>query len=97
MALTQSRRLHHQEISAAKAGDIATLSTLWTNDAVALPPGELPMIEVDAIREWLKKGRDSGGRFEITEHRINFHEIRVLGDETIEWVRIRFSTRHTRR
>jgi len=86
-------RLHHQDITAARAGDIATLATLWTNDAVALPPGELPVIGIDAIREWLKKGQEGGGRFEITEYRIDFQETRVLGDETIEWGRTRVSMR----
>jgi len=86
-------RLHEQDVAAAKAGDIATLATLWTDDAVALPPGEQPVIGIAAIREWLKKGQDSGGRFEITEYRIDFQETRVLGDETIEWGRTRVSMR----
>jgi uncharacterized protein (TIGR02246 family) len=86
-------RLHQRDIAAAKAGDIATLATLWTDDAVALPPGEQPVIGIGAIREWLKKGQESGGRFEITEYRIDFQETRVLGDEAIEWGRTRVSMR----
>jgi uncharacterized protein (TIGR02246 family) len=86
-------RLHQQDIAAAKAGDSATLATLWTDDAVALPPGEQPVIGIDAIREWLKKGQESGRRFEITEYRIDFQETRVLGDEAIEWGRTRVSMR----
>ena len=91
--LVAIERLHQLDIAAAKAGDIATLATLWTDDAVALPPGAQPVIGIDAIREWLKQGQESGGRFEITEYRIDFQETRVLGDETIEWGRIRVSMR----
>lgn len=91
--LVAIERLHQLDIAAAKAGDIATLATLWTDDAVALPPGAQPVIGIDAIREWLKQGQESGGRFEITEYRIDFQETRVLCDETIEWGRIRVSMR----
>jgi len=50
-------QLHARDSAAAKVGDVETLTTLWTADAVALPPGEQPIIGIDAIRGWLNKNR----------------------------------------
>jgi uncharacterized protein (TIGR02246 family) len=91
--LAAIEQLHHKDVAAAKAGDTATLATLWTDDAVALPPGEQPVVGIDAIREWLKKGQAGTGRFEITEYKIDFEEVHVLGKEAVEWGRTRISMR----
>jgi ketosteroid isomerase-like protein len=53
--LAAIEQLHQRDVAAAKAGDTATLATLWTDDAVALPPGEQPVVGIDVIREWPKK------------------------------------------
>ena len=42
--LAAIEKLHEKDLAAAKIGDIATLATLWTDDAVALPPGEPPVV-----------------------------------------------------
>jgi uncharacterized protein (TIGR02246 family) len=91
--LAAIERLHQQDITAAKAGDVATLATLWADNAVALPPGERPVIGIDAIREWLKRDQESAGKFEITEYKIDFQEIHVLGSEAVEWGRTRVAMR----
>jgi ketosteroid isomerase-like protein len=42
--LAAIEQLHQKDVAAAKAGDTATLATLWTDDAVVLPPGEQPVV-----------------------------------------------------
>ncbi|HLK68627.1 MAG TPA: SgcJ/EcaC family oxidoreductase [Bryobacteraceae bacterium] len=85
--------LHKKDAAASKAGDVDTLATLWTADAVALPPGEEPVIGIDAIRAWLNRSRMDTTKFEITEYVMDFQELRVIGDEAIEWGRTRAAMR----
>ncbi len=80
-------RLHQKDIAAAKVNDVDTLATLWTDDAVALPPGEQPVIGIDAIRAWLNKGRMDTDKVEITEYAMDFKEVHVAGNEAYEWAR----------
>lgn len=80
-------QLHKRDAAAAKKGDLATLAELWTDDAVALPPGEPPVIGIDAIREWLAKSQPDSSAVEIIDYVLDFKEIKILGDEAIEWGR----------
>ena len=80
-------QLHARDAKAAKAGDVATLATLWTVDAVALPPGEPPVVGIDAIRQWLFKGKMDTSKFEVTEYAMDFQEVQIVGDEAFEWAR----------
>jgi hypothetical protein len=61
-------QLHQKDVAAAKAGDTAALATPWTDDTVALPPGEQPVVGIDVIREWLKKR--PGARRKTRNHRV---------------------------
>ena len=36
--------LHEKDAAASKTRDLATLMSLWTDDSVALPPSEAPII-----------------------------------------------------
>ena len=51
------------------------------------------MVGIDAIRGWLKKGQAGAARFEITEYKIDFEEVHVLGKEAVEWGRTRIAVR----
>jgi uncharacterized protein (TIGR02246 family) len=82
-------QLHTRDAAAAKKGDIQTLSELWTDDAVALPPGEPPVIGIDAIRKWLRVNQSDPSKVEILEYALDFEEVKVNGDEAIEWGRTR--------
>jgi uncharacterized protein (TIGR02246 family) len=79
--------LHKRDAAAAKKGDLATLAELWTDDAVALPPGEPPVIGIDAIRKWLAKSQPDSSALEVIDYVLDFKEIKILGDEAIEWGR----------
>lgn len=86
-------QLHRKDAVAAKAGDVSTLATLWTDDAVALPPGEQPVIGIAAIRDWLQRTRLDTTKFEITEYVLDFQELRISGDQAFEWARTSMSMR----
>jgi uncharacterized protein (TIGR02246 family) len=80
-------QLHQRDAAAAKSGDVATLVGLWTEDAVALPPGESPVIGIEAIRKWLAKSQAETSAVEIVDYVLDFKEVKILGDEAIEWAR----------
>jgi len=91
--LAAIQALHARDEAAAKASDVAALADLWTADAVALPPGEEPVIGIGAIRAWLAKGRVDTSKLEIVEYAMDFKEVRVLGDEAYEWARTHVTVR----
>jgi uncharacterized protein (TIGR02246 family) len=80
-------QLHKRDAAAAKKGDLATLAELWTDDAVALPPGEPPVIGIEAIRKWLAKRQPDSSAVEVIDYVLDFKEVKILGDEAIEWGR----------
>lgn len=86
-------QLHKRDAAASKKGDLATLAELWTDDAVALPPGEPPVIGIDAIRKWLAKSQPDSSAVEIIDYALDFKEVKILGDEAIEWGRISVALR----
>ena len=85
--LTAIEQLHRRDAAAAKKGDLATLAELWTDDAVALPPGEPPVVGIDAIRKWLAKSQSDSSAVEIIDYVLDFKEVKILGDEAVEWGR----------
>lgn len=82
---TALQQFYDKDKTASGAGDWLTLAMLWTDDAVALPPGEQPIIGIDAIRSWLKRGRLDSSKVDITEYSIKIHAVSVCGDTAIEW------------
>jgi len=80
-------QLHKRDAAAAKTGDVATLAALWTEDAVALPPGEPPVVGIEAIRKWLAKSQTDTAAVEIVDYVLDFQEVKIMGDEAIEWGR----------
>ena len=85
--LAAIERLHQRDAAAAKIGDMQTLMELWTVDGVALPPGEPPVKGIEAIRAWLGKSADDRQKFEITSYVMDFQEVKLFGDDAVEWAR----------
>jgi len=77
--------LHKKDVAASKARDLATLVSLWTDDGVALPPGEDPIIGKEAIQLWLQRDLEQERDYQITEYVHNFEEIEILGEWAFEW------------
>ncbi|MBV8551073.1 MAG: nuclear transport factor 2 family protein [Acidobacteriaceae bacterium] len=78
-------QLHAKDAAAAKAGDVSTLETLWTADAVALPPGEEPVIGIEAIRAWLHRTQGDPSKVQTTQYQLDFREVTLAGNEAVEW------------
>jgi uncharacterized protein (TIGR02246 family) len=81
--LAAIEQLHKRDAAAAKKGDAAALADLWTDDAVALPPGEPPVIGIEAIRKWLAKSRPDASAVEVVDYVLDFKEVTILGVEAI--------------
>ena len=87
--------LHERDEAAAQNHDGDTLQTLWTDDIVVLPPKGEPVIgreaNLVALREQIEQLKET----EITEYRLDFEEVQVLGDRAFEWGRYRGVSRPT--
>ena len=87
MDLAAIEQLHRRDAAASKSGDVASLAALWTDDAVALPPGEAPVVGIEAIRKWLAASQPDPSAVEIVDYVLEFKEVTIRGEEAIEWGR----------
>lgn len=77
--------LHERDERAAVAGDTAALAALWSEDIVALPPGQPPVRGADEMREELRARLRSGPRWETLEYELDFEEVVIVDDIAYEW------------
>lgn len=85
--------LHKKDIAASKAGDIALLASLWTDDGIALLPNHEPVIGINAIRQWLNASRLDTTKVEIVEYTLDFQEVQVVEDTAFEWAQSQVTVR----
>ncbi len=78
-------KLHRRDAEASRTGDFDTLLSLWTDDAVMLPPEGPPVVGIDAIRKLMLRGRDQRAAIIVTEYVQDFQELLILGDTAFEW------------
>ena len=78
--------LRRRDIAASKSQDAEGLAALWTEDGVALPPGQAPTVESErsrpALHGWWKPAAASS-RSSITKR--NSRRRRFVGDHAFEW------------
>jgi uncharacterized protein (TIGR02246 family) len=91
--LAAIERLHREDSAAAKKGDARALLALWTADGIALPPGEQPVEGTAALRAWLEKSSGESDKYEISDYTMNFQEIKIYGNEAVEWARTSVTVR----
>ena len=77
--------LDEKDIAAYRTRDLANLMSLWTDDGVALPPGEDPIVGKGAIQAWIQGNLAQDRDYQITEYVHNFEEIEILGEWAFEW------------
>ncbi len=77
--------LHDKDMAASKTKDLTILMSLWTDDGVALPPGEDPVIGEEALQAWLQRDLEQDRDYQITEYVHSFEEIEILGEWAFEW------------
>lgn len=83
--LAKIKQLHEMDWTASKAHDIETLRTLWTEDAVLLPPGLEPIIGDEAIWAFMQAQLPEMMSYDILDYIHDFEEIEILGDWAYEW------------
>ena len=77
--------LHQTDMRASKAGDYSTLRTLFSDDAVVLPPGGRMIRGRDALDASFASMANHTPSTEVLEYRFDWHEIEVCGDYAFEW------------
>ncbi len=77
--------LRRRDEVASKAWDVETLAALWTEDAVAIAPGQAPTRGRAAIRSSLDVMKLASVDIEVLEYEERFEETLLLGDHAVEW------------
>ena len=85
--LMSIERLRNADVAASKAYDAEGLAALFTEDAVALGPGQPPVRGIEAIRAGLRRMVASLD-LEVLDYEETFEETLLFGDTAIEWGRI---------
>lgn len=85
--------LRRRDVAASKALDVEGLASLWTDDCVALAPGQPPARGKARIRSQLAAMAAWARDNEIVEYEEEFEELEILGDTAIEWGHIRGAER----
>ncbi|HEX6066484.1 MAG TPA: DUF4440 domain-containing protein [Longimicrobiales bacterium] len=86
--------LHRIDMAASKAGDLRTLRTLMSDDAVVLPPGGRMLRGRAALDQSFARMADVPRTTEVLDYRFDWHEIRLCGDYAFEWGYILGEERH---
>jgi uncharacterized protein (TIGR02246 family) len=81
------QRLRDADVAASKAYDAEGLAALFTDDAVALGPGQPPVRGIAAIRAGLRRMVASLD-IEVLDYKEAFEETLLFGDTAVEWGRI---------
>lgn len=90
------QQLRERDIEASKAGDFKTLESLFTDDSVVMPPGT-DFIRGRAERDrTMAEIRDTMSPYEVLEYREDFEELRIYGDDAVEWGTISGKVREKR-
>jgi ketosteroid isomerase-like protein len=84
--------LRRRDEAASKAYDVQALAELWTQDAVALPPGG-PVKRGPELRAGLARMAEAARGTEVLDYREVFEETLVFGDTAVEWGHIEGSER----
>ncbi|HLJ17936.1 MAG TPA: SgcJ/EcaC family oxidoreductase [Bryobacteraceae bacterium] len=83
--LAQIQELHARDVAASKAADFETLKSLFTDDAVVMPPASGFVRGRSAIARNMAKVRETLLRYEVVAYHEDFEELKIFGDEALEW------------
>ena len=85
--------LHQKELNARIAYDPAAIANLCDDDVVILPPGQPPIVGLNAYREYLQQGARGFQNVDILAYNQQWQEVRQVGDFAFEWGSIDMRTR----
>ena len=91
--LAKIEELHQRDMQASRDGDYDTLRTLLTPDAVMMPPNQPAIRGQEELEKSYRRMQEAMGEVDILEYRLEFEEVRVLGDYAYEWGTIRGKSR----
>ncbi|MDX1642501.1 MAG: DUF4440 domain-containing protein [Balneolaceae bacterium] len=91
--LDKIEALHRKDMEASAKSDFRTLQSLLTKDAVMIPPESHWIRGEKEIKENYKEMEADLGDTEILEYRLEFEEIKILGEYAYEWGKIRGKSR----
>jgi uncharacterized protein (TIGR02246 family) len=77
--------LEQRDAAAAKANDVDTLVSLWTEDGVLLQPRSEPVVGIAAIRQVLEQQKQQSAMVVTLSYLEKWKERRILGNEAYEW------------
>ena len=77
--------LHFTDMAASKAGDLQTLRSLMSDDAVVMPPGGRMIRGKAALDRSFEMMSRAPRMTEVLEYRFDWHEIEICGDYAFEW------------
>ena len=78
-------QLHQRDMAASKAGDYATLRSLMSEDAAVMPPGGKLLRGAAQLDANFARTRAAMSQIEVLDYRLEFEEVKVLGDYAYEW------------
>jgi len=81
--LEKIKQLDEKDIAASKARNFSKLLELWDDEGVVLPPGEEPIVGINAIEKWLKEAGEI--EYNVTKYEHDFIERTIIGDWAFEW------------
>ena len=83
--LQMIRALESQDIKARMAFDVDSLTALWSDDIVSMPPNHAPIEGYDANRAYLQQQADDMKKMDILDYNQQWQEVLVFGDTAAEW------------
>ncbi len=91
--LKKIKELRQRDMEASKSGDFKTLRSLLTPDAVMMPPGQHIIQGEERLNQSYRQMEEAMQGTEILDYRLEFEEIKILGDYALEWGFIHGSSR----
>ena len=92
--LAKIEALHQQDMKASKEGDYKTLRSLLTDDAVMMPPNNDWIQGQQQLEQNYKQMEEDMEGMEILDYRLDFKEVKILGNYAYEWGKIIGSSRN---
>jgi len=83
--LAAIQKMHEKDIAATLAGDMATLTEQWTDDAVRLQQGAPPDIGKAAIRAANDRFKSAKPGMKVLSYVPEIKETTIVGDWAFEW------------
>jgi ketosteroid isomerase-like protein len=83
--LKKIEELRQRDMQAVKEGDFTTLRSLLTEDAVMMPPDQPVIRGAEALENNYRKMEEAYKEIEILEYRMEFEDVKIVGNYAYEW------------